>query len=69
MHKERCVDSLPLRSLRLEKGYRDYGHDVDNLDTLLEAGLGFTADLAKPGSFRGAAALAAELRTRMNNNE
>jgi 4-methylaminobutanoate oxidase (formaldehyde-forming) len=49
-----------LGSLRLEKGYRDYGHDVDNLDTLLEAGLGFTADFNKPGSFRGAAALAAE---------
>jgi glycine cleavage system aminomethyltransferase T len=26
----------------LEQGYRDYGHDMDNLDTLLEVGLGFT---------------------------
>lgn len=25
-----------LASLRLEKGYRDYGHDMDNTDTLLE---------------------------------
>lgn len=33
-----------LGSLRLEKGYRDYGHDMDNTDTLLECGLGFTCD-------------------------
>ena len=31
-----------LGSLRMEKGYRDYGHDLDNLDTLLEAPLDFT---------------------------
>jgi len=42
-----------LGSLRMEKGYRDYGHDMDNLDTLLEAGLGFTADFEKPGGFVG----------------
>ena len=33
-----------LASLRLEKGYRDYGHDIDNTDSLLEVGLGFTVD-------------------------
>jgi 4-methylaminobutanoate oxidase (formaldehyde-forming) len=33
-----------LASLRLEKGYRDYGHDIDNTDALLEVGLGFTVD-------------------------
>jgi len=33
-----------LASLRLEKGYRDYGHDIDNTDNLLEVGLGFTVD-------------------------
>lgn len=27
-----------LSSLRMEKGYRDYGHDMDNTDTLLEVG-------------------------------
>jgi glycine/D-amino acid oxidase-like deaminating enzyme/glycine cleavage system aminomethyltransferase T len=27
-----------LASLRLEKAYRDYGHDIDNTDTLLEVG-------------------------------
>ena len=42
-----------LGSLRMEKGYRDYGHDLDNLDTLHEAGLGFTADYAKPAGFVG----------------
>jgi glycine cleavage system aminomethyltransferase T len=26
-----------LASLRMEKSYRDYGHDMDNTDTLLEA--------------------------------
>lgn len=42
-----------LGSLRMEKGYRDYGHDLDNTDTLLEAGLAFTADTSKPGGFCG----------------
>jgi glycine cleavage system aminomethyltransferase T len=42
-----------LGSLRLEKGYRDYGHDLDNTDTLLESGLGFTADYDKDGGFIG----------------
>ncbi|KAJ1428997.1 hypothetical protein B484DRAFT_64041 [Ochromonadaceae sp. CCMP2298] len=37
----------------MEKGYRDYGHDMDNTDTLLEVGLGFTADLTKVGGFIG----------------
>jgi glycine cleavage system aminomethyltransferase T len=42
-----------LASLRMEKAYRDYGHDMDNTDTLLEVGLGFTADFTKPGGFIG----------------
>lgn len=42
-----------LGSLRLEKGYRDYGHDMDNTDTFLEVGLGFTADYEKAGGFIG----------------
>jgi 4-methylaminobutanoate oxidase (formaldehyde-forming) len=42
-----------LSSLRLEKGYRDYGHDIDNTDTVLEVGLGFAVDLTKAGGFRG----------------
>ena len=42
-----------LGSLRMEKGYRDYGHDIDNTDSVLEAGLGFAVDLDKPGGFIG----------------
>ena len=42
-----------LASLRMEKGYRDYGHDIDNTDCVLEAGLGFAVDLKKPGGFIG----------------
>ena len=37
-----------LGSLRMEKGYRDYGHDIDNTDDAYEAGLGFVVDLSKP---------------------
>jgi 4-methylaminobutanoate oxidase (formaldehyde-forming) len=37
-----------LGSLRMEKGYRDYGHDIDNTDDALETGLGFVVDLSKP---------------------
>ena len=37
----RPVGLAALGSLRLEKGYRDYGHDVDNTDAVDEAGLGF----------------------------
>jgi heterotetrameric sarcosine oxidase gamma subunit len=37
-----------LASCRMEKGYRDYGHDIDNTDSVLEAGLGFAVDLKKP---------------------
>ena len=42
-----------LASLRMEKGYRDYGHDIDNTDSVLEAGLGFAVALDKPGGFVG----------------
>jgi glycine cleavage system aminomethyltransferase T len=36
-----------------EKGYRDYGHDLDNTDTIVEAGLSFTCDFNKEGGFLG----------------
>jgi 4-methylaminobutanoate oxidase (formaldehyde-forming) len=49
-----------LASLRMEKAYRDYGHDIDNTDTVLEAGLGFAVDLAKPGGFLGKDAVIAQ---------
>jgi len=46
-----------LNSLRIEKAYREYGHDMDNLDTPLEAGLGFAVKFDKPGGFIGRDAL------------
>ncbi|HEY2314075.1 MAG TPA: FAD-dependent oxidoreductase [Streptosporangiaceae bacterium] len=49
-----------LSSLRMEKGYRDYGHDIDNTDTVLEAGLGFAVALDKPGGFVGRDAVLAQ---------
>ena len=49
-----------LASLRMEKGYRDYGHDIDNTDSVLEAGLGFAVDLKKPGGFIGRDAVVAK---------
>jgi 4-methylaminobutanoate oxidase (formaldehyde-forming) len=42
-----------LASLRMEKGYRDYGHDIDNTDNAFETGLGFFVDFDKPGGFIG----------------
>jgi glycine cleavage system aminomethyltransferase T/glycine/D-amino acid oxidase-like deaminating enzyme len=49
-----------LASLRMEKGYRDYGHDIDNTDSVLEAGLGFAVNLEKPGGFLGRDAVRAK---------
>jgi glycine cleavage system aminomethyltransferase T len=49
-----------LASLRMEKGYRDYGHDIDNTDSVLEAGLGFAVDLDKQGGFLGRDAVVAK---------
>jgi glycine cleavage system aminomethyltransferase T/glycine/D-amino acid oxidase-like deaminating enzyme len=46
-----------LNSLRLEKAYRSWGHDISSHDTPLEAGLGFTVKWDKPGGFIGREAL------------
>jgi 4-methylaminobutanoate oxidase (formaldehyde-forming) len=46
-----------LNSLRIEKAYREYGHDMDNMDTPLEAGLSFAVKFDKPGGFIGRDAL------------
>ena len=48
-----------LSSLRLEKGYRDYGHDIDNTDGPLEAGFRFAMAFDKPGGFVGREAVLA----------
>jgi aminomethyltransferase len=45
-------------SLRLEKGYSLYGHEITNETNALEAGLGWVCDLTK-GSFVGKDALVA----------
>jgi 4-methylaminobutanoate oxidase (formaldehyde-forming) len=49
-----------LASCRMEKAYRDWGHDIDNTDTVLEAGLGFAVDLKKPRGFVGKDAVLAQ---------
>jgi 4-methylaminobutanoate oxidase (formaldehyde-forming) len=46
-----------LASLRMEKAYRDYGHDIDNTDCPLDVGLGFA--VAWDTDFRGKEALVA----------
>jgi len=46
-----------LETLRLEKAYRDYGSDMDNMDTPLEVGLSWFVDFDKPGGFIGKEAL------------
>jgi 4-methylaminobutanoate oxidase (formaldehyde-forming) len=55
----RHVGLKSLASLRMEKGYRDYGHDIDNTDSVLEAGLGFAVALDKH-DFIGKAAVEAK---------
>ncbi len=46
-----------LDTLRSEKGYRHFGHDVTPTDTPLEAGLGFAVSFRKEADFIGRAAL------------
>jgi 4-methylaminobutanoate oxidase (formaldehyde-forming) len=46
-----------LNSLRMEKAYRHWGHDITDEDTPLEAGLGFAVKWDKPGGFIGREAL------------
>jgi len=46
-----------MNSLRLEAGYRHWGHDIPDEDTPLEAGLGFAVDWKKPDGFCGKEAL------------
>jgi 4-methylaminobutanoate oxidase (formaldehyde-forming) len=46
-----------LNSLRMEKGYRHWGHDISDEDSPLEAGLAFAVAWDKPGGFIGRDAL------------
>ncbi|MBH62445.1 MAG: FAD-dependent oxidoreductase [Alphaproteobacteria bacterium] len=42
-----------VNSLRMEKGYRHWGHDISDEDTPVEAGLGFAVALGKNAGFIG----------------
>jgi 4-methylaminobutanoate oxidase (formaldehyde-forming) len=53
----RPIGLAAMTSLRLEKGYRDFGVDIDNTDTPMAAGLGFAVAWDKPGGFVGRDAL------------
>jgi glycine cleavage system aminomethyltransferase T len=48
-----------LNSLRIEKAFREWAHDMGPCDNLLEAGLGFTCAWDKPNGFIGREALLA----------
>lgn len=49
-----------MNSLRLEKGYRHWGHDITDEDTPIQAGLSFAVAYDKPGGFIGRDALLAQ---------
>jgi len=49
-----------LNSLRIEKAYRHWSHDISDEDTPLEAGLGFAVKFDKPGGFIGLDTLLAQ---------
>ncbi len=51
-----------LNSLRIEKAYREWGHDLGSDDSPLEAGLAFTCAWDKPGGFVGLEALLEQRR-------
>ena len=53
----RHVGMHAMNSLRIEKAYRHYGHDITDADTPLEAGLGFAVRLDKAQPFIGRDAL------------
>jgi 4-methylaminobutanoate oxidase (formaldehyde-forming) len=52
-----------LNSLRMEKGYRHWGHDISPDETPLEAGLGFAVSWSKPSDFIGRDALLRQKET------
>ena len=49
-----------MNSLRIEKCYRHWGHDITDEDSALEAGLGFASNFKKEGGFIGKEALLAQ---------
>ena len=57
----RMVGMHALNSLRIEKGYCHYGHDISDTDTPLEAGLQFAVRHDKPGGYIGYEAMQRQL--------
>ena len=49
-----------MNTLRLEAGYRHWGHDITDTDTPIEAGLGFVIGWDSKADFNGRAALEAQ---------
>jgi len=49
-----------LNSLRMEKGYRHWGHDIGEEDTPYDGGVGFAVALDKEGGFLGREALVSQ---------
>ncbi len=58
-HGLRLAGYHALNSLRMEKAYRHWGHDISPDENPVEAGLGFAVAWDKPGGFIGRAAAAA----------
>ncbi len=56
----RHAGMVTLESTRTEAGRKDYGLDMENTDSPIEAGLGFAVDFDKPGGFVGRDALMAD---------
>lgn len=56
----RLIGMHAVDSLRIEKGYRHWGHDLTEEETPIEAGLAFTVAFDKPGGFLGRDALLAQ---------
>ncbi len=56
-HSLRLAGYHALNSLRIEKGYRHWGHDITDEDTPIEAGLEFAVRWDKVGGFIGRDAL------------
>ena len=62
----RNAGMLALGSLRVEKGYRSWGHDITPDETPLEAGLGFAVKLKTDIAFKGRQAIEEQKQEGLN---
>ena len=60
-HDLRPAGFHAMESLRVEKAYRSWGHDICDVDTVVEAGLTFAVALDKGGDFIGRKAVLRQL--------